>query len=92
MIFYCESCDEPLCSDAIVEDQVHRQHDYVKLQKVYSEAKSKIDSLLEKFTDLSYECHNEIASFEKLLIDERYKNELKLSEFMKTVDEQLQQF
>ena len=54
---------------------------------MHAEAKGKIDGLLEKFNDLSYECHQEIASFEKMLIDERYKNEVKLAEFMKTVDE-----
>lgn len=33
-----------------------------------------------------------IEQYEKMLIEERYKNEIKLSDFMKKVDEQLQQF
>jgi len=59
------------------------------LNKIYADAKSKIDSLVDQFSDLSYECKTEIALCETLLTEERYKNEVKLAEFMKTVDEQL---
>ena len=87
MLFYCGTCKEPLCADALVEDPTHRQHEFKRLNKVYKEAKHQIDCLLEKFADLCYECTSEIAKCEQLLIDERYKNEIKLAEFMKTVDE-----
>ena len=81
-----------MCTDAIVEETFHRQHDYIQLNKVYSQAKSKIDSLIGKYADLRDECHNEIARYEKVLQEERFKNETKLGEFMRQVDEKLKQF
>lgn len=39
---------------------------------------------------MRHECESIIETFEKKLIAERYKNEMKLADFMKKVDEQLQ--
>ena len=75
-----------------MEKLEHRTHEYVKLEKVYNEAKSQIDELLDKFADLRFESQSEIARYEQQLVDERYKNEVKLAEFMKKVDEELQRF
>ena len=41
---------------------------------------------------MKYKCETVIENHAKMLIEERYKNEIKLADFMKKVDEQLQQF
>ena len=87
VLFYCKTCEEPLCTDAIVEDPKHRQHEYIQLSKVFNEAKNHIDGLVEKYTEMKYKCESVIETYEKMLIEERYKNEIKLADFMKKVDE-----
>lgn len=90
VLFYCKTCEEPLCADAIVDDTAHRQHEYFKLSKVYGEAKERVRLLMERYSDLKSDCQQEIAKYQKQMLDERRKNEIKLSEFMKEVDEKLQ--
>ena len=36
---------------------------------------------------MQYKCGSVIETYEKMLIEERYKNEIKLADFMKKVDE-----
>lgn len=47
---------------------------------------------MDQYSDLKSDCKAEIANYQHLLHEERRKNESKLAEFMKSVDEQLQLF
>ena len=67
VIFYCKTCEEPLCTDAIVEDSQHRLHESFKLGKVYEEANQRIGILMEHYSDLKSDCQQEIAKYQKIL-------------------------
>ena len=56
VLFYCKTCEEPLCTDAIVEDTTHRQHEYFKLSKVHGEANKRIRLLMDRYSDLKSDC------------------------------------
>lgn len=49
VIYFCQTCESPLCTDGIIEETEHRQHDLAKLDRLYQDAKQKIEQILTRF-------------------------------------------
>ena len=63
--FYCETCGVLICRECTLIDHRHPQHNYVKLQNVLAEQKSKIDFFVDRATSLEKDIDRNIKEAQK---------------------------